>query len=180
MFEAILAWITLKLTASPGCFKFPALNTWEPILHRAHPLSGDLFNYKMIDTINTAISWGLFVLIWLVQIIIYPGFHRIPTAEFVEYHRWYAYRISIIVLPLMLCEIVALLGWWWYGADRTAAYVATLAVSSVWLSTFGLQVPIHKRLQYGKDDALIRRLVATNWIRTAAWSIKALVVTALV
>ena len=131
----------------------------------------------MVDILNTAVSWGLLILIWLVQIIIYPGFHRIPSANFVAYHRWYAFRISVVVMPLMLGEIVLLLCWWWGGAERSAAYIATLAVFVVWLSTFGLQVPTHKRLQHGKDDDLIRRLVATNWIRTLAWSIKAGVVT---
>jgi hypothetical protein len=36
-----------------------------------------------------------------------------------------------------------------------------------------LQVPIHNQLKTAKDAKLIQRLVATNWIRTAAWSLKA-------
>jgi hypothetical protein len=36
-----------------------------------------------------------------------------------------------------------------------------------------LQVPIHNQLKAGKEDKRIQRLVATNWIRTAAWSLKA-------
>jgi hypothetical protein len=131
----------------------------------------------IIDSFNLAVSWGLTILIWLVQLIIYPGFHRVPPEDFVLYHRWYALRISVVVMPLMLFELVFLLGWWLGGADGSSAYTATLAVGIVWLSTFGLQVPIHKRLQAGKRDALIRRLVATNWIRTAAWSLKAVIVT---
>lgn len=134
----------------------------------------------MIDiaTLQIAVSWGLFTLIWLVQVIIYPGFLRIPEQCFTAYHRWYALRISCIVLPLMLAEVIFLLGWWWVGGDWSAVYIATLAVVVIWLSTFRLQVPLHKRLQNGKDDVLIRRLVLTNWIRTSAWSLKALVVTA--
>jgi len=42
----------------------------------------------------------------------------------------------------------------------------------VWLSASVLQVPIHNRLIAGKKRE-IRHLVATNWIRTAAWSLKA-------
>jgi hypothetical protein len=131
----------------------------------------------MILTGNIAFSWGLAILIWLVQLIIYPGFHRIPREVFPVYHRWYALRISLVVLPLMIGEVIFVVGWWWSGADPNDAYLATLAVGVVWLSTFMLQVPIHKRLYDGKDDDLIRRLVATNWIRTAAWSLKAFVVT---
>jgi hypothetical protein len=40
-----------------------------------------------------------------------------------------------------------------------------------------VQVPIHNRLKSGKKEVLIRRLVATNWIRTIAWSLKSLVIT---
>jgi hypothetical protein len=35
----------------------------------------------------------------------------------------------------------------------------------------------HKHLQSGKDENSIRRLVNTNWIRTIAWSMKAVAVT---
>ena len=135
---------------------------------------------QAISFLNIAVSWGLMILIWIVQLIVYPGFLRIPANRFTIFHRWYAVRISIIVLPLMIGEVFLLLGWWWGGPDRSAAYAATLAVAVVWLSTFRLQVPIHQRLQHGKDDVLIRRLVASNWIRTAAWTLKAVVVTSTV
>ena len=122
---------------------------------------------------NLAVSWGLFILIWLVQIIIYPGFHRISPEGFAAYHRWYVKRISSIVLPLMIAELI--LAIWWVLADNYSSVSITsgLLVIVVWLSTFLLQVPIHNRLKAGKDDKRIQRLVATNWIRTAAWSLKA-------
>lgn len=60
---------------------------------------------------NIAISWGLLVLIWLVQIIIYPGLSRLPSEGFVNYHRWYVIRISAIVLPLMICEVIITISW---------------------------------------------------------------------
>jgi len=122
---------------------------------------------------SLAVSWGLFILIWLVQIIIYPGFHSISSAGFAAYHRWYVKRISSIVLPLMIAELI--LAIWWVLADNYSSVSITsgLLVIVVWLSTFLLQIPIHNRLKAGKDDKRIQRLVATNWIRTAAWSLKA-------
>ena len=126
---------------------------------------------------NIAISWGLFVLIWMVQIIIYPGFHRIRPDDFINYHRWYVTRISIIVLPLMICEVILAVVWLTTNAFSFTSSLSALLILVVWLSTFGLQVPIHNRLQSGKDETLIRRLVDTNWIRTIAWTMKAGVVT---
>jgi hypothetical protein len=126
---------------------------------------------------NIAISWGLLLLIWLVQIIIYPGLSRIPPKGFVNYHRWYMIRISTIVLPLMICELIITIGWLMLENYSFYSLVSAFLVVIIWLSTFVLQVPIHKHLQLGKDHACIRRLVATNWIRTIAWSMRAAVVT---
>jgi len=76
----------------------------------------------------------------------------------------------------MLAELI-LIVWWVLSDDYSAVSVsAVVFVLIVWLSTFALQVPIHNRLKAGKEDREIRHLVATNWIRTAAWSLKAVVV----
>ena len=126
--------------------------------------------------VNLALSWGLLLLIWLVQVIIYPGFHRIPTDIFIDYHRWYVNRISFIVLPLMISEL-GMTTWWLLDAGTHGAIISTVLVVIIWSSTFLLQVPIHNRLKSGKKEVFIRRLVATNWIRTIAWSLKSLVIT---
>ena len=125
---------------------------------------------------NVAVSWGLFILIWLVQIIIYPGLARIPSNDFVNYHEWYVTRITMVVLPLMICEIIIAIAWFFLQDNLFYPIVAGGLVILVWCSTFTFQVPIHKSLQAGKDKSKIRRLVATNWIRTVAWSLKAVIV----
>jgi hypothetical protein len=130
-----------------------------------------------LNSFNIAVSWGLFILIWLVQIIIYPGLARIPAKDFVSYHAWYMVRITAMVLPLMIVEVIITVAWLFLlDASLLAIFTGGL-VAIIWLSTFALQVPIHQRLQSGKDASLIRRLVATNWIRTAVWSLKAVIVT---
>jgi len=125
---------------------------------------------------NLAVGWGLLILIWLVQLIIYPSFYRISPDEFAAYHKWYVKRISSVVMPLMISELG--LTAWWILSDKhsTVSFFSGFLVFIVWLSTFVLQVPIHNQLQTGKEDKLIQRLVMTNWIRTAAWSMKAGVV----
>lgn len=127
---------------------------------------------------NIALSWGLLILIWLVQIIIYPGFSRIPASDFVNYHRWYVTRISAVVLPLMMSEAIVTIGWLVFEGYSFFNLVSGFLLAVIWLSTALLQVPLHNRLQSGKDGASIRRLILTNWIRTIAWSVKAIVVTA--
>ncbi len=137
-------------------------------------MPGNVFHLYLF---NMAISWGLLLLIWLVQVIIYPGFSRIPSENFVTYHRWYAVRISVIVIPLMICELIITVAWLCSDNYSFISLISAFLVVVIWLSTFVLQVPIHNRLRSGKNEAGIRRLVTTNWIRTIAWSIKAVAVT---
>jgi len=130
-----------------------------------------------ISLLNLAVSWGLLILIWLVQTIIYPGFDRISAGDFAGYHRWYVKRISAVVTPLMIGEAIISIAWLSSVNDSLLPSVSVFMVVIVWLSTLVLQVPIHNHLKSGKDPAAIRQLVATNWIRTIAWSIKAIVAT---
>lgn len=44
----------------------------------------------------------------------------------------------------------------------------------VWASTFFIQVPLHGQLLGQGDQYIIQRLVASNWIRTALWTTKSL------
>jgi hypothetical protein len=130
----------------------------------------------LIGLTNLAVSWGLLLLIWLVQIIIYPNFERIPAAEFVEYHSWYVKRIGSIVGPMMIVEAVGLVCWLYRDHYSPPGLIAAVLVLIIWLSTFTLQVPMHKRLAREKNETVIRHLVNSNWIRTIAWSIKTAVV----
>jgi len=130
----------------------------------------------LIHIFNVAVSCGLLILIWLVQIIIYPGLARIPSNDFVNYHAWYVTRITMVVLPLMICEIIISIACFFLQDNLFYPIVAVGFVILVWCSTFTFQVRIHKSLQVGKNTSKIRRLVATNWIRTFAWSMKAVTV----
>jgi hypothetical protein len=126
-----------------------------------------------------ALACYLCGLVWVVQLAIYPLFARIGRAEFTAYHAAYTKRITWAVGPAMLAEFVlsALMvfrapasPWAWTGAGLVAL---------VWLSTACLQVPLHNRLAtLGPEPSLITRLVATNWLRTAAWTVRAVVIAA--
>ena len=133
--------------------------------------------HPILPYANLAVSWGLLILIWLVQLIVYPGFQRIPAEDFPSFHKWYALRISSVVLPLMISEL-GLIAWWVLSDNHSIASVLSgVFVFIVWLSTFVFQIPIHNQLKTEKNDMLIRRLVSTNWIRTVAWTLKAAAVT---
>ncbi len=119
--------------------------------------------------IQFGIDCGLFVLIWIVQLIIYPSFKYWQKDIFVKIHAWYKRMISIIVVPLMLGQagysILDLI-----YTRQTISYLRFVFVALVWVVTFFVSVPIHRELAKGLSNAAVERLINTNWIRTFLWS----------
>jgi len=123
--------------------------------------------------LHLAATWFMVGLIWFVQIVHYPLFAGVWADVWVPYAAAHTRRTGWAVGPPMLTEAVTgvlLLGtrpdavpaaWVWAG-------LGLLVV--VWASTALLQVPRHRLLAAGFDTAVWRLLVATNWLRTAAWS----------
>jgi len=113
--------------------------------------------------------FGLVVLIWLVQLVIYPSFRWADSSRFTDWHRSYTRRLSVIVVPLML--------WQAGGALLTAAcrtrpvdIALVILIAAMWLVTFVAAVPIHRRLSQRHDRADVESLVRVNWLRTVGWS----------
>lgn len=52
-------------------------------------------------------------------------------------------------------------------------------IGVIWLSTRLLQVPQHRVLEAGSDPGAHRVLVASNWIRTVAWTARGILLLAL-
>ncbi len=128
----------------------------------------------VIPLVQLVADVGLVVLIWMVQLIIYPAFHFIEKDRFVQWHAAYARAIAILVIPLMFAQAISVLAG--IVLDPAAPGIVQLVlVFAAWLSTFALSVPCHGKLRArGKDDAVITRLIRTNWPRTIAWSFVAL------
>ena len=120
---------------------------------------------------NRLVSFGLVVLIWLVQVIIYPSFADIAPERFARWHAGYTRGVTWIVMPLMLGQ-VALLGWLLAVHPSRWGFLAAGTVAVAWIATFALAVPAHEKLRSsGLDGGIIRKLVETNWIRTVAWTL---------
>ena len=120
---------------------------------------------------NRLASFGLVVLIWLVQVIIYPAFAEIEPDRFARWHAGYTRAVTWTVAPLMIGQVTLLL---WLVVVRPSSCVSLAAgmVAVAWIATFALAVPAHDTLQAsGRDRAVVARLVAGNWIRTIAWTL---------
>ena len=129
-------------------------------------------NWHTLTILHAVPTLFLTGLIWFVQVVHYPLFARVGEREFVAWEREHCRRITWVVMPLMLTE-VALATWLWWQAPpewRTWAAAGLVLLGIVWASTFLVQVPCHERLARGLDRPTVRRLVRTNWLRTAAWT----------
>lgn len=122
--------------------------------------------------LNLLISAALFGVIWVVQLVQYPSFHFIAAEQWKAFHKSHRVNITVIVMPLMLCELA--LSAWLAGKNgfRLDYAVPLCMVLAIWVSTFLLQIPMHGKLEDTKDPQLIDRLVGSNWIRTILWSAK--------
>jgi hypothetical protein len=124
---------------------------------------------------HAAATLAMAGLIWFVQVVHYPLMARVDAAGFAGYERSHARRTTWVVAPLMLVEAgLALLFVVRPPANVPVAqaWIGVGLVALLWASTAALQVPLHHRLARGFDQEAHRRLVASNWIRTAAWSVR--------
>lgn len=123
-----------------------------------------------METIRLLLDFGLFVLIWLVQLIVYPGFQYYSHKELQSWHRRYTPRISFIVIPLMLGQLML------YGTllqqQKSLYSVGGFSlVLLAWLLTFTVFVPRHKKITAGAfSEKTLLELVHFNWGRTIVWS----------
>ena len=121
-------------------------------------------------------SVGMFGVIWVMQVVHYPLMRFVSGEQFARFETAHRTRISWVVGPLMLLEGVCVLAflfappvglaWWlpWVGAGVEGIAIGTTAFISA---------PLHERLNAHFDPALLDRLIATNWIRTVAWTVRA-------
>jgi hypothetical protein len=119
------------------------------------------------------VTWFLVGLIWIVQRVHYPSMHYVEPDRFVPFEKMHCDRIGQIVAPIMILEGVIAAGLLFLAPNAMAlglAVVGVVLAAINWWSTFFIQVPLHNHLQQGKNTDTIDRLVATNWIRTIAWS----------
>ena len=110
--------------------------------------------------------------IWFVQVVHYPLFRGVGERAFRSYEERHTVLTTWVVLPPMVAELGLSL-WLLLQAPADAAAIAWVGaamVAALWLSTFAVQVPCHAKLSEGFDQQAWRRLVATNWLRTALWS----------
>lgn len=118
--------------------------------------------------------------IWFVQVVHYPLFSGVASEGFGYYAASHARLMTYIVALPMFVELLtgAFLLFWRrpVGVELLPLGIGFALIIVIWLSTFLLQVPQHNTLGAGFDAAAHRMLLLTNWLRTAAWTLRSLLV----
>jgi len=123
------------------------------------------------EILRLLLDFGLTVLIWIVQLVVYPSFLHFSKTDLVRWHRKYTARIAWIVIPLMLGQLM-ITGWQVYQTPSIYSGISFVVVLFLWGFTFSHFAPLHGKISASKHtNDTLRRLVARNWVRTAAWSL---------
>jgi len=113
---------------------------------------------------------GLLVLIWMVQLVVYPGFRFYRPDDLKRWHEKYTRQVTFVVMPLMLGQLVITGIQIWEDANWYTI-LSGLLVLLLWLSTFLKFVPLHSRITNEDfDEQTLNDLVRYNWGRTVLWS----------
>jgi hypothetical protein len=123
--------------------------------------------------VHAASVWFMAGVIWLVQCVLYPLFLYVDPQRFVAFHAQHVNRITYVVGPMMLIELCSAACLLWVRPDALTITLLTLSVVCFALTAW-VSVPLHTALSTGFDAALCHRLIATNGLRTAAWTVHAL------
>ena len=136
-----------------------------------------LLNFDLSGLLNlhltlTALMTGV---IWVIQLVHYPSFHYVNMVVYTKFQKFHMARISFIVMPLMILELVTALMLLAYS--QNIYFIANLLMLGLtWLSTALLSVPCHSRLEKAYSYEDVDKLVKTNWPRTLLWSLRTVLI----
>lgn len=100
----------------------------------------------------------------------YPLMRLADKEQFTALCRSHQFRISWIVIPCMLFELVCAISLVLYvPQERTLGVSGLACLVGIWVSTATLQGPQHRRLLAGYDADRVAQLVRQNRWRVLLW-----------
>jgi len=122
-------------------------------------------------TLNVLLNSILVGIILITQFVNYPLFKKIDQ-NFEIIHKEYTKKMGYLVAPIMVLEAITVSSMYIYYPKSNVLILIICLTIIIWLSTFLIQVPIHKKVSFKKDSKKIKRLISTNYIRTISWCSK--------
>jgi hypothetical protein len=132
-------------------------------------------SWLAIVAVHCAATWYLVGLIWTIQVVHYPSFEDIDAERYRDFQQLHMRRMGAVVGPAWLVEGLSVLAVFIWAPDTTTRILATVGgvlELVVLLTTVRASIPAHEALTTGFAPDAHRRLLQTNWIRTAAWTVR--------
>ena len=124
-----------------------------------------------ITELHSLVDFGMCVVLWLVQLVIYPSFLRVEPSKLIAWHKVYTFCVSFVILPLMFGQLVLTILSVLEGPS-ILEWVAFAFVLVCWILTFFVSVPLHRKIEQNDITRETRqKLITTNWPRTILWSV---------
>jgi hypothetical protein len=104
--------------------------------------------------------------------VVYHGWTFVGTNDFALVHQEMSKRIvGLYVSATLLMTIMTIVMLWKRPLNIPKSWVigALVCEAVSWISSALIQIPIQGKLSQGLDEAALERLIATDWIRVAAW-----------
>jgi Na+/proline symporter len=125
----------------------------------------------MLQYLKELSDFGLLILIWLVQLIIYPSFTYMDDANLSAWHPKYTNMISVVVMPLMLIQLFSTF-YLTYNQFNWILVTQCILIILLWTSTFFQAVPLHNQIDSRNEmQKAAIKLVQANWKRTIMWTL---------
>lgn len=124
-------------------------------------------NFFLIQLCSCLFMTGL---IWTIQLVHYPSFDFVEKNIFSKFHDFHSNRITLIVGPVMLLELVSAI----FLYNENGWLLNLTSVIFVWAITAFVSIPLHKKLKTQQTPQLIQKLVLSNWLRTVTWSLRSI------
>ena len=125
----------------------------------------------MIEITRLLLDFGMCILIWMVQLIVYPSFAFYNNTQLLTWHKTYTKAIALIVIPLMLGQLGIAI-YQVFLAQNVYTLVSIVLVVFLWGITLLKFAPMHQQISKGNTQIhLLKTLVQMNWIRTMIWTL---------
>ena len=128
---------------------------------------------------NLLATWAMVGVIWTVQVVHYPLMAFTGPDHSAAYQQRHVKQISLLVVPLMSIEAVAAVALF-ISQPGVLSMLGVLLLIGIWGVTGAMSVPAHDRLQFGYRREPFKLLMRSNSMRTALWTLRGVVVVALV
>jgi hypothetical protein len=117
------------------------------------------------------IDFGLVILIWMIQLIVYPSFKYCSKEELQKWHKIYTFRIACLVIPLMFGQL-SIYGYQVFKYQSAYHILGMAIVVLLWVITFWKFVPLHNSISnHTHSTETLTNLVQKNWDRTGLWTV---------